>query len=131
MLKDTFFTILERLPVENTLDVPQQFSAFTVVLDPSHPLYEGHFPGNPVVPGVCQIEMIRELLGICLDHEMRILNAISIKYLAMISPKENPQLRVDLNILEKTPGITQVIATITNNSLVFLKFKGLFIMESE
>ena len=28
-------------------------------LESSHDIFKGHFPGNPVLPGVCQVEMVR------------------------------------------------------------------------
>ena len=31
-------------------------------LNPAHRVFEGHFPGQPVVPGVCMVQMIKEIL---------------------------------------------------------------------
>ena len=33
--------------------------AFRVRLDASHPVYRGHFPGHPVLPGVCTLQLVR------------------------------------------------------------------------
>lgn len=33
-----------------------------VMLNPQHSLYAGHFPQQPVVPGVCTLQMIKECL---------------------------------------------------------------------
>jgi len=36
-------------------------------LDPNDPVFRGHFPGNPIYPGVLQLEMMGQL-GLCLLH---------------------------------------------------------------
>ena len=36
-------------------------------ISPDDPLFRGHFPGNPIYPGVLQLEMIGQL-ALCLLH---------------------------------------------------------------
>ena len=37
-------------------------AVYRVSLNPDCEVYKGHFPGNPISPGVCGIQMIRECL---------------------------------------------------------------------
>ena len=32
-------------------------------LHPEHEIYQAHFPGNPITPGVCQVQIVAELAG--------------------------------------------------------------------
>ena len=36
---------------------------YTVVLfiNENHEVFKGHFPGNPIMPGVCMMQIIKEL----------------------------------------------------------------------
>ena len=37
-------------------------------VDKSHPIFQGHFPGNPILPGVIQIEIVAQTSGFALFY---------------------------------------------------------------
>ena len=39
---------------------------FWFVLNPKAEVYKGHFPGNPIAPGVCTLQMIKECVQVVL-----------------------------------------------------------------
>ncbi|TFG60628.1 MAG: beta-hydroxyacyl-ACP dehydratase [Spirochaetales bacterium] len=48
-------------------DIKEGLIACRRHLDPADPVFEGHFPGTPIYPGVLQIEMIGQA-GLCLHY---------------------------------------------------------------
>jgi 3-hydroxyacyl-[acyl-carrier-protein] dehydratase len=124
MLTGNFFDIQSFTCVRN--EEAQQNYLAVVSLIASHPIYQGHFPGNPVVPGVCQVQMVKELVEKAVQHSVKLAESDNIKFLAMINPLEHPQL--DFNIITKHAGVHRfsVTASIGSGELVFLKFKGIF-----
>ena len=65
-----------------------------VRLNPEHEIYKAHFPGQPITPGVCQIQMVTELLSLHRGMEMILTDIKSVKYMAVISPAEVTELTV-------------------------------------
>ncbi len=61
-----------------------------IVLNVSHDVYKGHFPGQPVVPGVIQIQILRELSEKAFGRKLFIGEVSSAKYLNMIVPDDKP-----------------------------------------
>ena len=57
-LNGDFYSIESRME-----GLPQGQSGFNVILNPDHLIYKAHFPGQPVTPGVCILQMIQELLS--------------------------------------------------------------------
>ena len=55
-LINDFFEIVSKESGEGTLKCK-------VRLHPEHFIYQAHFPGNPVTPGVCLVQMAAEILG--------------------------------------------------------------------
>ena len=54
ILRDTFYKI-------NTLKFQENVLEAEISIDAKHAIYEGHFPNNPVTPGVVQLEMVKIL----------------------------------------------------------------------
>lgn len=128
MLLDNFYSIIDQGEKNDTnvlLDEPVKTFFLTIKLNPEHPVYMGHFPGNPVVPGVCQIQMIKELTSSILKKDLVIYKSDNIKFLSMIIPAIAPLLKVRIDIKEKEPGCWQVTSVILKEDQVFLKFKGM------
>ena len=53
MLLENFYKIIH---IKEREDGKQ---AIEIELNPGHVLYQGHFPGQPVVPGVCTLQIIK------------------------------------------------------------------------
>lgn len=95
-------------------------------LNAGHKIYEGHFPGQPVTPGVCMMQMIKEIMETVLQRETRLINAKELKFLLMIIPGEtNPiTAHIKYSIVE-SEGI-YVTASFMKDSTIYFKFRGLF-----
>jgi 3-hydroxyacyl-[acyl-carrier-protein] dehydratase len=122
MLLNDFFTItgIESVDDKNIVSID---------LNKSHTIYEGHFPGNPVVPGVCQTQMIKEALESIIGSKLRMTTANEIKYLAVINPEVDSHLVIEMKIKTQDEGIIAVNSTINAGEKQFLKFRGTFIKE--
>jgi 3-hydroxyacyl-[acyl-carrier-protein] dehydratase len=67
-----------------------------VKLNREHSIFKGHFPGHPVLPGVCMMEIISEILGEFFNRSFRISHVPIIKFLHMIDPNKNPAINLEL-----------------------------------
>jgi 3-hydroxyacyl-[acyl-carrier-protein] dehydratase len=127
MLSGNFYDI-QSFSSPDAKDSAQQFTGIAL-LNPDHPIYQGHFPGNPVVPGVCQIQMVKELVEKAVDHPLRLTLSDNIKFLSMINPLENPRLEFRILLKPLSDRLFSATASIISRTTVFLKFKGEFEFE--
>ena len=57
-----------------------------VSIEPSHPILKGHFPGHPLVPGVCLLVLFRRILK-NIHHPCEfVLCCDSLKFVKVLSP---------------------------------------------
>ena len=119
MLVNDFFTIskLEKEGFEIKAEL---------IINADHKIFEGHFPGHPVVPGVCMMQMVKEIIEKVIGEKTDLVRAGEMKFLAIIDPKENNMIRATLKYNIEENGNMAVSATFFKESLIHFKFKGLF-----
>lgn len=65
-------------------------------IDPSHPSLAGHFPGNPIVPGVVIVGEILESISQSLGERLVIIQVSFVKFHSPLRPNEKLDLAFDL-----------------------------------
>jgi len=120
MLKNDFFKILDIKETGGNELIAE------IKLNPEHQIFDGHFPGNPVVPGVVSIQMINEILSERLDKKLMLTQARNIKFPAMINPTINPELHFQIKYSKQENEAYKINAQIYFEDTVFLKFNGIF-----
>lgn len=87
-----------------------------------HPIFEGHFPGRPVVPGACLLQIVKELVSMATDSEVTLIRADQIKFIAMIGPDLDETVWMNLTWNQAL----QVTAEGTHAGDICFRFKGSF-----
>ncbi len=95
-----------------------------ISLNPDHTIYEGHFPNNPVTPGVCQIQIVRDVLSQALNQKFFLSEAKNIKFMNVLTPTVK-DLILKLEFSQLNPGY-KANAVLSSGETVFLKFSGQF-----
>lgn len=98
-----------------------------ILLNKEHLIFGGHFPGNPILPGVCTVQIIRELLEKGIERKLQLSKASNIKYLGFISPVTTPGIQFDLTIKTSETGSLNCNATISAGGNTLCSFKGEYI----
>lgn len=61
----------------------------SLLVNTNSQIFEGHFPGQPVVPGACILQMIKDLLEKASGTRLRLKKAANLKFINMITPEMN------------------------------------------
>ncbi|NOU45986.1 MAG: 3-hydroxyacyl-ACP dehydratase [Bacteroidales bacterium] len=94
-----------------------------------HPVFEGHFPGNPVLPGVCTLQIGGELLSKFMEQKLRLVKSENIKFMSLVIPAENTILIYEISFSKKEENILSVKCTVTGNEVEVLKMKGSYLCQ--
>ena len=83
-------------------------------LHPEHEIYQAHFPGNPITPGVCLIQIVAELAGRQLQCDLALRRVVNLKFAAPVSPKDTPMIDVVLSSVDEQESFVKVKGTIAD-----------------
>ena len=114
MLKDTFFTIKDSEDFENS-------RTYCITLNASHPIFQVHFAGNPIMPGACIVQLIKELTADYFDRQFFTCSVRNMKFLHGINPLESPEITVKLTFTQQESERISVSAVLNNSDRIFTK----------
>jgi 3-hydroxyacyl-[acyl-carrier-protein] dehydratase len=98
-------------------------TVFRVTLLPEYGVYAGHFPGNPVSPGVCNIQMIKECAGLLAGKPLFLGYISQCRLSAVITPQTTPRLQIRMRLTE-ADSVYEVRATVCDDTTTYIEFKG-------
>jgi 3-hydroxyacyl-[acyl-carrier-protein] dehydratase len=97
----------------------------SIVLNQAHEVYTGHFPGQPVVPGVIQLQIIKEILEKSLRQQLFLKQISLAKYLQPIEPTLFPvlEIKIEYNLTEE--NMYKINALLLAKEITFSKIRAL------
>jgi 3-hydroxyacyl-[acyl-carrier-protein] dehydratase len=116
MLLDSFFHIIKEEHSPGSIKT-------VLTINKDHAILAGHFPGQPVVPGVCMMQMVKELLEARTNRLLRFIEADNMKFLSIIDPVQNKEIEAAVTYIDNEESI-QLNATLFSGQTTFFKLKA-------
>jgi len=98
-----------------------------ITLNARHEIFQGHFPGNPVTPGVCMMQIIKEITKQIINAPLQLQSASNVKFTAIINPVVNPDLTLEFEVNETEEGLIKVKNTTAYGETIALKLSCMFV----
>lgn len=98
----------------------------TITLNKDHDIFKGHFSGNPVTPGVCMMQIIKEITESVLNVSLTMISTSNVKFMAIINPEVNSQLVLDLEISENEASEIKVKNSTRFEDTIALKLNNTY-----
>jgi len=90
-------------------------------------ILKGHFPGHPVVPGACMLQITKDVLEVVLTTLLQLKKADQLKFMTMIDPEVMPRVELDITYKQPEENSITVTAKLSNPDTVYFKLQGSFI----
>ncbi len=120
MLLNDFYFYMDASRDQNTFSCK-------IIFNEGHDIFKE--TAQPVVPGVCMMEIVKELLQQTLGISLWLRNAVQVKFLQLITPDVQPVIDISWNTNGK--GRYTVDASLKNGDSFFFQLDGNFENEYE
>lgn len=121
MVLENFYTIenKEVLSKENSYN-------FDVSINSKHPIFEGHFPNNPIMPGVCMMQITKDIVEDITGEKLFMKKCSNVKFMAIINPEVNKDLKLKIDIVYTEEGDIKVKNSTQFDETVALKLSAVY-----
>lgn len=110
ILKNQLYTINDSRTEDTAI-------VYDLTLQSDHFIFQAHFPGEPITPGVCIIQIAKELLEDHLHRSLAVKTVKNVKFLSVVSPLQHPQVRYAFTQIQEFPDGVKVIVDVTASDI--------------
>ena len=101
-------------------------TAADITFCPEHIIYQAHFPGQPVTPGVCLLQIACELLQTHLCTTLALTMVKNMKFANPVSPIDTPEVTVSFRQTTDDGTTVTTRGDIMAGSTLYTKFSLIF-----
>ena len=121
MLLNQLYNIQEKTQTDNGLMV-------TILLNPEHFVYKAHFPDNPITPGVCILQIGKEIMSEHFNLNLVMPVVKNVKFLQVLNPLKNSNATFNISWKE-LEDCFDVSIIVESQSTIFVKTNVIFRQE--
>ena len=71
-------------------------------MNAGHFIYAAHFPGEPITPGVCILQIAHELLQLALKKPLKIICVKNVKFMKLVSPDQIREIHYSISKISES-----------------------------
>lgn len=94
---------------------------YRIRLIPESIIFKAHFPGEPIMPGACIVQMVQELVADWIGCEVEIAKVSNLKFLNVISPDAILELNVALEVKKEEASQIHLKADLSEAGVDYTK----------
>ncbi len=118
MLTDPIFKI-------SSINSTEGLISAALEIDVNHEIFTGHFPDQPVVPGACMVQLVKDVLEKRLDKKIQLKIANNLKFLELITPQVITNIQLQLAYIIEEDQV-KVNGDLIAEGVIYFKFQGIY-----
>ncbi len=126
MLLNDFYQL--KVISANSLDDQTEMEG-EIALNSAHLIFKGHFPNLPIVPGVCMVQIIKEIVEWQLQQKLFLSSASNIKFLTVLNPEIHHQVSVKIQLKPSVEDVFETESKLYFGEIIFFKMKAEFLAQ--
>lgn len=97
---------------------------FHLLLNPDCDVYQGHFPDNPVCPGVFHIGMLKDCVRILTGRKVFVSSIKQCRLTSVATPAACPELKLTVGLQPTEDGGYDVAALLKDEARTYMEYRG-------
>ena len=112
--------------IEDGTSVNGSQRVFRAVIDPQSEIFKGHFPGAPVLPGVCTLSIVKDCLEKVVSQKSTICEISQCKFTGMVDPLQEQIMNIEIEVSPAGEERGKISANVkmSESGRVIMKFRG-------